>query len=78
MTAVLTRKMFHRCSHLRPNIRSWSSSNNSTNKQPDPGMVDGRNAPSDFTASCAVVYRDFLTPAEGELLTQDILSRMKR
>lgn len=41
-------------------------------------MVDLRYAPSDFTTNCAVVYRDVISSEEGELLVQDITSRMKR
>lgn len=41
-------------------------------------LVDARFAPTDFSPECAVVYPDFLTKEEGELLVQDIARRMKR
>lgn len=46
--------------------------------QIDPNLIDSRNAPEDFNSEVSVVYRDFLTDAEGELLTSDILRRLKR
>ena len=45
---------------------------------PDVALLDARNAPSDFTNGSAVVYRDFLTTKEGEVLLVDIQQRMKR
>jgi hypothetical protein len=66
---------------LQASIRSLTttnSNNSSIQSKPDTSLVDARNAPSDFTPDCAVVYRDFLTSEEGDLLVEDILSRMKR
>ncbi len=45
---------------------------------PDPSFVDARMAPSDFTPDCAVVYPDFVTATEGDLLVNDLFARMKR
>jgi hypothetical protein len=60
--------------------RSVSTSTQSSDAalHPDPSLVDGRNAPVDFDPSYAVVYRDFVSPREAEILAQDILARMKR
>ena len=45
---------------------------------PDPSLVDARNSPEDFKPEFAVVYRNFLTEQEGNLLAEEILDRMKR
>ena len=45
--------------------------------KPTDGLVDRRHSPADFAGS-AVVYRDFLSLAEGELLANYIKKRMKR
>lgn len=70
----------YRISTIRQrSIRGFSTSSSSAAlTSPDPSLVDGRNAPTDYTADCAVVYQHVLTQEEGELLAQDILSRMKR
>jgi len=47
-------------------------------RNPNPEMVDARQAPSDFDASSAVVYRDFISEEEEEILTRDIQARFKR
>jgi hypothetical protein len=46
--------------------------------QPDPTLVDARYAPVGFDPSNAVVYRDFVTSQEAEILVEGVLSRMKR
>lgn len=46
--------------------------------EPDHSCVDARQAPSDFGPSSAVVYTNALTQTEGDLITKEILSRMKR
>jgi hypothetical protein len=50
----------------------------STTYIPDPSLVDDSNAPSDFHPSCAVVYRNFISETEADLIANDILTRMKR
>eukprot|EP00934_Nitzschia_sp_Nitz4_P006031 Nitzschia sp. Nitz4//scaffold189_size62959//37418//38228//NITZ4_006311-RA/size62959-snap-gene-0.9-mRNA-1//-1//CDS//3329539905//6021//frame0 len=40
--------------------------------------VDASHAPSDFTSDCAVVYPNFLTPEEGEMISSHVLTRLKR
>ena len=44
----------------------------------DPALVDAMAAPQDFSPECAVVYRDFLTPNEGDVLVQHVLKRLSR
>jgi hypothetical protein len=44
----------------------------------DPSLVDARHAPTDYTDGCAIVYPYFVTPKESDLLSSDILARMKR
>jgi hypothetical protein len=45
--------------------------------QTDRALVDGRHAPASFDPSCAVVYRDFVTPQEAEILAKQVLSVME-
>jgi hypothetical protein len=45
---------------------------------PDPSLVDATNAPPDFEPACAVVYRDVVTSVEADLISNEILTRMKR
>jgi hypothetical protein len=57
---------------------SLSQLQESTTYIPDPSLVDDSNAPSDFHPSCAVVYRNFISETEADLIASDILTRMKR
>ncbi|KAG7356270.1 2(OG)-Fe(II) oxygenase superfamily protein [Nitzschia inconspicua] len=45
---------------------------------PDLSLVDARKAPIGFEPSFAVVYRDFVSPQEADVLVEDVLGRMKR
>lgn len=45
---------------------------------PDPEMVDTRNAPSDFDLSSAVVYKDFATEEEAASLAKDLKACLRR
>ena len=45
---------------------------------PNPELVDARQAPSDYVKSSASVYRDFATEEEAKVLVEDIQSIMKR
>ena len=48
-------------------------------RDPSPEMVDARHAPSDFDkSSSAVVYRDFITEEEADVLVRDLKARLKR
>lgn len=65
-----------------PSAMARASSSRSTtttiHQKPDENFVDARNSPSDWSPDCAVVYPNFLTPTEGQVVANDILSRMKR
>ena len=45
---------------------------------PDPSFVNTLNAPFDFDASCAVVYNEYITSTEEDLIANDIKNKMKR
>jgi len=45
---------------------------------PDPSLVNASDAPIDFNLSSAVVYNDFITSLEVDLIANDIKNRMKR
>jgi hypothetical protein len=44
----------------------------------DPSLLDARHAPTDYTGGCAIVYPNFVTPKESDLLSTEILTRVKR
>jgi hypothetical protein len=69
-----------RCSGPRRHLVVPTSSRTSVvaGALPDPSLVDARYAPNDFDPSCAVVYRDFITSEEADLIANEMLSRMKR
>jgi hypothetical protein len=62
---------------ILPNLKR-SSCRHSSGLVPDESLVDSSASPEDFTSECAVVYADFLTREEGDVLVQDISNRMKR
>jgi hypothetical protein len=59
-------------------LTTTTTASSMTTILPDPSLVDARMAPSDFTPDCAVVYPDFVTATEGDLLVNDLFARMKR
>ena len=61
-------------------ISSTTSTTISSNhaRIPDPSFVNTLNAPFDFDASCAVVYNEYITSTEEDLVANDIKNKMKR
>jgi len=55
-----------------------STVRSSPTKTVDELLIDSRLAPSDFLRHCAVVYSNFLDPEEGDLLVDEISSRLSR
>ncbi len=46
--------------------------------EPDPFLVDSRNAPADFEVSSAVVYRDVVSVEESKVLVDAIDVKLRR
>ena len=47
-------------------------------RDPNPEMVDARQAPLEFPPSSACVYRDFVTAEEAGILADDLKACLKR
>ena len=66
-----------------PNLSSVRASRirlNSTliDLSPDLTLVDSRHSPVGWSPEDAVVYKNFVSPSEGDVLVKDLMSRMKR
>jgi hypothetical protein len=59
-------------------ISSMTSTTSNHTRRSDPSFVNTLNAPLNFDASCAVVYNDFITMMESDIIADDIKNRMKR